>query len=418
MAGILIATIGKRDPVSEGEATAPLRAAQRLRPDGAVLLATEAVLGQAEATREAILAELPGCQIVIEVAERLLPGVPNLPVRIKELMFVGRSLLHRHPELREPNAKVDVCFSSGTPQESVALTLVARSLLPRARHFQALNPRDIASGTDPFEEFDPDVLVHLEARNRVFECLEAGDATGALAAGEQLRGIRTPPWNAKALEVALVVARALEMIGGYQRDGLRHVQFPQHQGLGAPAVERIRAFVQWFQRCQKEDLAWGAELSAHALRLCQRGNPTVAVIAAAIAGEVLASAALRAHGLDPDFLDPDRVPEPLRERLKPASDAKRFRIEGSQDRSALLAAISKPYRAAVDERGLDGLREQVAHARNRAVHQGSPVGSHVSDRAIRYLDELARATAAPIPSEAPTAPAGLRQLASELQALQ
>lgn len=415
MVTVLLATIGKRDPVRDGEPTGPLRAALKLRPDIAVLLAGQDVRDQAEATRDAIQGALPACEVHLEFAEQLRPGVPNLVVDIQELLYVGRAVVHRHPELREPASRVAVCFSSGTPQMSVAMTLVARSLIPGAQHYQALDPGNAQPGSELLRTFDPDALVRLDARSRVFEALARGDGAAALAAGEPLRAVHPPPWNKKALESALAVSRALEWVAAYQRQRLLHFRLPQVKGLGEAAAD-LTAIEDWFKQCQARLEAWGAELAAQALRLAAREETTRAIIAAAVAAEVLVTAALERSGLDPeDIKDPGAVPEELRQDLKASDDQRKYRLEGAQRRSKLLAARDPGYQAALAE-GLERQREAIARARNVAVHQGKAPDAGLVAEIQPYLDRLAEVTKAPIPSRLPTAPPSLARLARLLEA--
>lgn len=438
---ILLATVGQRDPGTPEAPTGPRRAANELRPEEVVLLATEDVARQADELRESIQASLPGVAVHVELAERLRPGVPNLPVLLGELLYVGREVVRRYPELTDASNEVDVCATSGTPQISTALTLVARSLLPNARHYQALDPSKASGGT-LLVPFDPDILVRLDARDRLFDRLAAGDGAGALAAGHGLDRVASPPWNAKAVRTALELARGLEYVAAFQRSELKTLSFPQQKNAPDEVRLRLDGARQWFARCVNDDKAWAVELGAHALRVLGLGNPTGAVIAAAIATEAMTTAGIRLHGeIDPDGVSAlEKLPEPLRERARAVGQAPEYyrveglatgaaapsapmvgqapayyRVEGGRDRSLLLKEVCRGYRAAFDE--LEPIRERIAEARNKAVHRGAAAERAIADEVAPFLDRLAEAVGFDGPASVPTAPERLGALAEALRKL-
>ncbi|PFG73558.1 hypothetical protein [Tepidiforma thermophila] len=405
MPTILLATIGKRDPFDRGEPTGPLRLARETKPDRALLVATAAVRAQAEATAAELQAL--GIEIAIDILDDLRRNVPDLAVSVSDLLLAGRDLIRRRPELKE--AEVITCFTSGTPQMSIAFTLVVRSLLPRARHFQALNPAE-AQG-NPLREFDPDALVHLDARDRTLEALAAGNAAAALAAGEPLLNLPAgtpPPWDQKALKAAVTIARALVAVENYQRQWLRQVAANIPARAGGADLSHLKS---WLERCSSDDLAWGAELAACSLRLQAADRPAQAILVAATAAEVIISAGLRRAGIDPDDIrDPARLPSGFTEKDRVSIDGGRWRIEGLQRRAKLLEALSPAYRRAVEEQDAETLRARLAGARNEAVHQGRQVTGEALEAAAAYLRILAEAVGAPAPSSLPTIPSSLSAL--------
>lgn len=412
----LIASIGKRDPGTPDSPTGPLRAARELQPADVILFATEDVLPQAEATRDAILAELPAAAVTIEIAERLSPGTPNLVVDIEQLLYCARGLIRRHAQALQSASHIAVCFTSGTPQVTTALTLAARSLLPRADHYQALNPDQATPGTPLLLRFDPDVLTRLDLRDRVYEALARCDYLAALRAADALGTPTKPPWNAKALKVAVVTARALDVIGRYAREQLRLIDYPQVKNLDPAAIDHVSRLREWLTSCLRDDTAWGAEVAAHALRLHHQDQPALAVINAAIAAEILITAAIRRHGVDPDHIrETDDLPPGFPERLRPIDLAEPFpaRLEGSLNRTELLAALDSHFAAALRD-GLDRARSGLAEARNRAVHLGKAPPEAVVASLPETLRALAAATRAPDPTALPTAPGALQRLAEVL----
>lgn len=422
MARVLLATIGRRDPFDGGEPTGPLRAARSWHPEAIILLSTRGVAGQTEATRTALSAEFPSAELVIEVLEDLKPNVPDVVVDIGALLQAGRAIVFRHRRLLDPAAnEIAVCFTSGTPQEGIAMTLVTRSLLPGARHFQALAPKDSSDPARLLREFDPDVLVHLEARDRVFAALARGDGGGAAAAAEPIVGLPGPPWNAEALRIALALAHALRAAEGFRRRELTtpFSRVAQGKRLGEELQQRLAEYRQWFERCQSDDLAWGAELAAAAIRIGAISGPTMGVIAAAIASEVLIAARLRQLGHDPERLRRSQLEGVPPEVLEQPIDALRelapglVRLEGAQRRSKLLAHLDRRYRTDF-EGGLEDAREKVARARNQAVHQGQSASDGELESALDMLDALAAAVGAPTPSGLLTTPAQLAQFAELL----
>jgi hypothetical protein len=58
--GILLATVGGRDPAFDGEPTGPLRAALALRPAVVVLVRTDGTAQNARTTQARIESDLPG----------------------------------------------------------------------------------------------------------------------------------------------------------------------------------------------------------------------------------------------------------------------------------------------------------------------------------------------------------------------
>ncbi|WP_322796786.1 hypothetical protein [Tepidiforma sp.] len=425
MSRVLLATIGRRDPFDGGEPTGPLRAARHWRPDAIILLSTRGVAEQTEATRTALSAEFPSADLVVEVLEDLKPNIPDAVVDIGALLQAGRALVFRHRRLLDPASnEVAVCFTSGTPQEGIAMTLVTRSLLPGAHHFQALAPRDSSDPARLLREFDPDVLVHLEARDRVFAALARGDARGAAAAAEPIVGLHGPPWNAVALGITLALARALRAAEDFRRQELTtpFAWVAQGKKLGEELQQRLADYRQWFERCQSDDLAWGAELAASAIRVGAVSGPTMGVIAAAIASEVLIAARLRQLGHDPerlrrsqlDGVPPEVLEQPVDELRELAPGL--YRLEGAQRRSRLLAHLDRRYRDAFDS-GVEDAREKVARARNQAVHQGQPASEGELKSALAMLDLLADAVGAPIPSKLLTTPPQLERFVSLLRSL-
>lgn len=425
MSRVLLSTIGRRDPFEGGEPTGPLRAARSWHPDAIILLSTRGVAEQTEATRAALSAEFPAAELLIELLEDLKSDVPDLVVDIGALLQAGRTLVFRYRRLLDPASnEIAVCFTSGTPQEGIAMTLVTRSLLPGARHFQALAPKDSSDPARLLREFDPDVLVHLEARDRVFAALARGDARGAAAAAEPIVGLHGPPWNAVALGIALALAQALRAAEDFRRRELTtpFSRVAQGKKLGEELQQRLADYRQWFERCQSDDLAWGAELAAAAIRIGAVSGPTMGVIAAAIASEVFIAARLRQLDHDPERLRrsqlegvPPQVLELPLDELKQLAPGL-YRLEGAQRRSKLLAHLDRRYRDAFNG-GLEDAREKVARARNQAVHQGQSASDGELAQALAMLDSLAAAVGAPNPSTLPTTPAQLQRLVSILQGL-
>ncbi|GAB4338161.1 MAG: hypothetical protein Kow0010_26420 [Dehalococcoidia bacterium] len=410
MEAILFATIGNRDPIYQGEPTGPLRLAQQEQPSRAILVATEAARHQAEATARE-LSPWTGPP-TIEWLEQLRRGAVDLEVSIQDLLLAGREIVRRHPELADNH--VVACFTSGTPQMSIAFTLVTRSLLPRARHFQALDPRQARGNL--LREFDPDELVRLDAHARAIDALAHGDGASALAAGEPLLSLPAsvaPPWDNRALKVVVSLARALVAVENYQREDLPRLATTIPNNAGPADLSAIK---DWLQRCCTDGTAWGTELAACALRLHRLQRTTTAILTAAIASEVLMTAGLKQHGIDPEELrDPSLLPGNMADRGLVELDGGRYRLEGAQHRSQLLATVCPAYRRAVEGEGAEALRARLAKSRNNIVHQGKDAPADSVDGAHAYLALLAKAVGAPDPSSVPTAPDNLQRLASMLR---
>ncbi len=421
MATVIFVTIGSRDPLHEGEPLGPLRLAQLHLPDIAILLATEGVAPQAEATRAAILELQPACTVHLEFAERLLPAKDRaelgaLPADIEGLLVVGWQVIRKHQSILHDQNAVHVCFSSGTPQESVACTLAVRSLLPHAQHYQALDPRKVPAGSPLLRPFDPDALVRLEARDRMLDALRRGQPAEAIRAAEALSGLANPPWNRKAVDAAFKVALVLGQIDGFDRAAAATWVNNLPPKVGSVAADPCLAEMrQWLTRCVNDDTDWALELAARALRLAGHGTRVAAVLAAATATEALIAAALRASGIDPDDMSKDEVPTDLSDHFRPKDGGigEVGRLEGVPARLKLL----KRRRPELSERidALEQQREAIASARNKAIHRGrAPQTDHLN--ITGFLDEFAEALGfSPRPSSLPTAPRGLAEFVEAIR---
>jgi hypothetical protein len=146
--GLLIATIGARDPSTDSGPTGPLRAALELRPDGVLLVYLADVRANAEATLTAIRDAAPATAVeMIEVPA-------SDPVDTGALIQAVDRALVRY--LRGAQGEIALCATSGTPQFSLAATLVVLARAPSAVHLQALDPSRAAP---PYlRQFDPDIL--------------------------------------------------------------------------------------------------------------------------------------------------------------------------------------------------------------------------------------------------------------------
>jgi hypothetical protein len=207
--GILLATVGGRDPAFDGEPTGPLRAALTLRPVVVVLVHTDGTAQNARTTQARIESDLPGTGLQLH----RLDGDPS----------DRRGLLEQCHELVEnlraeggirTGWTVHVCATSGTPQMGDALGVAVAARYPGARHWQALNPKEAAAGTPLLREDRRDAVWILAQVADGLRLLRSGHPEEALGAMRRhldfdLLG-RSLPYVRIATALARLLARVSE----------------------------------------------------------------------------------------------------------------------------------------------------------------------------------------------------------------
>ena len=399
---VLVATIGDRDPVHEGQPMGPLRAAAAVRPARAYLVHSEPTADRdyaaaAAETARLVQQQVPGCR-----ADPRPHGVAN-PTDLPALVGAMARLLGG---LGADDAEVHVCASSGTPQMGLALTLAAEARYGAGRvtHWQGLDPELTA---EPLTRLEPGVLFHHFELRRALEALAAcrvADAAAGLA-----RVAEGPPGAARrAIERAAGVASQLEQVAELRRRPavLRPDDLRREERAERP---RLAAFVDWYAALAQDAGGgrWPAELAALAMREERAGRPVLALVRLALAQEVAVAARLEErHGIDADHPGPDgwkRIAE-----LVPGVDATAPRFEGLKNRLDLLARLEPGVGDAIPA------ALALAHERNVIVHQGRGRAASGWERYVENLRALYAGFGWPDPAASPGAPEAVAALAAEL----
>lgn len=407
---VLIATIGMRDPQTEGGPTGPLRAAESLRPHTVLLIALPDVQAQAEETRAAIRGAVPGADV------RLITLDTSDPVDIDGLQQALDS------ELRDlaneiSGRSVAVCGSSGTPQLGLALTLTAMARFPGATHYQALAPQFAAEPL--LRTFDPDVLRHHTETASAFAALEACQFTLARRLFESRLTSRTTVARraGAALRAGHLLATAL--LAAERLDAAEaSCALSRLSDLSRPARRDLEQLKQWYASIANRGRAsadWPVELAALARRQQRAGAPAQALISAAIAMEAAIAVRFRTkHGLDLDKLkgeDPQRVPGDLRSSLVRLGGSA-FRLEGAEKRSRWLERIDPEYGSVLRDREAQSRRKNLSEARNDLVHQGRPPRPEDLEGGLELLDTLFRAFGWRLSADCPSSPQAVAAFAA------
>lgn len=412
MPGLLLASIGQRDPYVDDEPTGPVRAAlsSELQVQRAYLYAHPDVRPQAGSTQEVL------AKAAIDASLVLLPNAD--PTDTNELM----SALTRHlPEPRDDET-VHVCATSGTPQLGLALTLAVTLRYPQARHWQALDP---ARAAPPYlREFNPDVLRHTAEVEQAVAALKRMQAGVSLELFERrcqssLSSVRRrlPVLRgARALSAALVAADNLD------QNGARAA----FSGLQARTFERLpalRTLADWYEglytRATERNPRWPLELLAVAERARRREHFAAALLGAAVAYEVGLATRLRTEfDVDPDWVPDEKRPwiEANQGRLRRGlrdglltSDGRR--IQGLEARASVLAL----FESEAGECGPPEGHRVLTEARNKLVHEARQPAVETVDVCLAFVRDRFHGWGW-LPSACPTTPAAIGELADAIRA--
>jgi hypothetical protein len=413
---LLLASIGGRDPETEHGPLGPLRAALELRPRQVILIAHTDVIGNAEKTQGRIVAQVPDAEV------QVLRLDLDDPVHIDRLVTcIDRLLTQDEMRARLQAARrLAVCASSGTPQITLALTLVTLFRLPGAEHLQALDPQK--AGTSPLRPFDPDVLRHhteLEQALTALEGCELGEARRLLH-----RRLESPSLTAKRdlpqVRAAHAVCQMLLEAEAFDPRAAAQVAQVGRRGLPAEAAEGVAALHDWYRRLtrrRQDNPAWAVELVALALRQRTAGRQAQALITAAIAFEVALVVRFKtAHGLDPYRLSAaelTRFSDGVRKRARPVEKTTVFSLQGAEQLTQALKEIDPAFVRLLD--GQEGARKQLIERRNKLVHEGKPPEEATLDSGLQFLRALCRAFDWPDPEEVPSAPPAIKQIVRALR---
>jgi hypothetical protein len=305
-AGILLATVGNRDPEFGGQPTGPLRAARTLRPETVVLVHTEKTSSNADATRARVEEDAPGTTMRLH----RLDGDPSDRARLLEQC---RELVE---DLRSRGAirrgwEVNVCATSGTPQMGDALSVAVAARYPDAGHWQALNPSEAGAGASLLRKDRRDavwILAQVADGLRLLRSGRPEEALGALRRHAELDMLgRSLPYVRVATALARLLARVSEhtlVEAAASLDELRGAVAVAPRP--SPAVDRL---VTWYGRvvAPREPRVWPLELAAAAERDFAADRRALGVIRLATAAQVAGAARLRErHRIDPTDLGPSR----------------------------------------------------------------------------------------------------------------
>lgn len=413
---LLLGSIGGRDPETEHGPLGPLRAALELRPRQVFLIAHTDVVGNAERTRSRILDEVPDAEV--EILRLDLDD----PVHIDRLVtYIDRLITGEDVRARLQAARrLAVCASSGTPQITLALTLVTLFRLPGADHFQALDPQK--AGAPPLRPFDPDVLRHHAELEQALIALgrcELGEACRLLD-----RRLESPSLAARRdlpqVRAAHAVCQMLLAAEAFDPRAAAQVAQVGRKGLPAGVVESVAALHEWYRRLarhRQDNPDWAVELVALALRQRTAGRQAQALITAAIAFEVALVVRFKtAHRLDPYNLNAHeltRFSNGVRTRARPIEKTAVFSLQGAELLTQALKEIDPTFLRLLDEQ--EGARKQLVERRNKLVHEGRPPDEATLDDGLRFLRALCRTFDWRDPEEVPSSPLAIERLVRGLR---
>jgi hypothetical protein len=319
-----------------------------------------------------------------------------------------------------PDARsIAICATSGTPQLSLALTLVAMSRFPGAAHYQALDPERAAEPL--LRRYDPDVIRHRMEAVAAIGALESCQFPVAvrlfesrLASGTTVSASALGAFNA-GRAVAGALAKAADLDARGASEALTPTE-GRDAGLSTGDRRAVSALKQWYGKIAaggKGSTEWPVELTALALRQRAAGATAASVLSAAIAFEAALTARLRTpHGLDPDNVkSKDDLPAEIRHYL--LTNERPFRVEGAEKRSDWLARIDPQYARIVE--GHAGARKALGKARNHLVHRGTSPGEEVLEAGICLLAAVFSAFGWISPEACPSSPAVVAALAGRLR---
>lgn len=399
---LLVATIGNRDPETESGPLGPMRAVLELAPQRVLLLSLAGVRANAVATLERIREVSPAT-----AAEILEIGAAD-PVNIVELIHaVDRAV---SGELHSVDGAVAVCTTSGTPQFSLATTLVTLARAPGATHYQALDPSKAAPPL--LRPYDPDVLRHTAETEQAFRAMERCQfAEAHLLLERRLKGPAPVGDAAKALRTARRISEAMMWADALHPEKANRVLGSTDQGT-VPDLEK------WYAALSKEKKSnhdWPVEIGALAFRQRQADLLTAPLLSAATSMEVALSVRLRTrHHLDPEKVtleDRERLPDHIKQRLRQVQSI--WKLEGAENLSELLCAWDTAYSHFVAAREEE--RGKLRDARNRLIHAGRAPDRAAVDGCLKFLDDLCDTFGWRRPSECPSSPGAIAALVVALR---
>lgn len=404
---LLIATIGNRDPESGAGPLGALRAATELRPKRVGLLALPDVKENAQKTADRIRSHLAGCDVAV------LDISAADPADLGGLMGAVDRAISGH--LDDGQDSVAVCATSGTPQLSLATTLVLMARCPSAVHYQALDP---AKASPPhLRRFDPDSIRHHTETEQAFLALEAcrfGAAESLLTRRlEHLKGDRSAPGARRALDTALLLARALLAAESMDMQGA-HRCLATGIKQGSP-LEPLAQHYRSLAANRRGNPLWPAEIGAVALRQQRSGLQAPALLTTATAAEVALAVRLRTeHEIDPPRVDESRAsdwPEEIRPRLR--NEDGHVLLQGAENLSEVLRFEDPGYNEFLKDH--DAQRKRLLEARNKLIHEGKAPDPETVESSLAFLDGLFGAFGWAGPSDCVSAPEAIRTIVDDLR---
>lgn len=423
----LVATIGERDPdgvnrVRKGTGggrlapTGPLLAARRFRPRFALLLGTPAVRPALEATAAALARE------AVEQVEQV--ELEGDAANFDDMSLAIDQVLQRYRDQLSKDVQVCAVISSGTPQMGQALLLAAMARLPRARFFQALDPRYVEDDERRLRPLDPQVL-HLRLElERATEAARRGQ--WLLAAELFTRATQTEGRFAddvrRQTRAAGKLARCLHLAENFAFEQAAKAAKPDREDAFRRQLESISQWYSSIARGQGGTTRLPAELAALADRQLQAELGARACVTAAIAWETTLTVGLRTLGLDPDSIaenEISRIPHSMQSRLLPIEDRRCYRLEGQRARRELLEALLGAGPVTEWLRGHGEDVDRLTRIRNDLLHRGTSDRSPndltgLVENALRAIGELQRAFGWEPWAEAPTTFARVRELFDQI----
>jgi len=432
MPGVLIATIGDRDPESKSAPMGPLLCAITLRPDRAVLIHTARshvdYPANARATADRIRQSVPGCD-----AKCVLLEIDN-PSKTSLLLERMPGILPRDLSERD---EIHVCGTSGTPQMGLVLHLLAEARwgVKCVRHWQVLDPTRLPPGADRLTTLPLDRIWHHHDLQEALELLRQCRVAEALARLEPIAGPTKE--TGRVLDCARLVCRTLLLADAYQRQAITRLN-DELQKNASQAVRsvapRTSSLAEWYLKLARsgDRKLWAGELYARAARIAEADNVAQALVALATASEVAVAAYLKTHrGFDPESISPDALGKAsaiwpdLKDRVRDGSQvdgqpsvharatpgtetARPPRLEGWRNLYELLCKF--------ENREADARLTAVANTRNGIVHAGTsePSDSETLRRGLEAAAELQTSFGWPDPRTLPGHPHSVAAVAQEL----